>query len=187
MEDSNLMEKLIEESGDRLWTFCIRLTNDRLVAEDLYQDTMLKAIKLKKDIDWSQNPTSFLFSLAVSINKNIFRRFYRRAKIAPIVDLDINSIPIVDKSNVEDTIATNETQNDINIAINSLSLDQKSVILMFYMEDMSVKEISNALDIPIGTVKSRLNIGRNKLKKELEGKGYGKERLSWQYDFKWIK
>lgn len=173
MDESQLMEQLIRENGDKLWNFCLRLTNNRLIAEDLYQDTMLKAVKLKDNIKWNQNPTAFLFSLAVSINKNRFRRLFRRAKLAPIIDIDINKVIIKDKENIESKIEQSELQKDINIAINNISLNQRAVILMFYMEDMSIVEISKSLNIPVGTVKSRLSIGRSKIKKELEDKGYG--------------
>ena len=74
---------------------------------------------------------------------------------------------IVGKDNVESKIEASETQKDINIAISKLPLEQRAVILMFYMDDMPIKEIADALKIPIGTVKSRLSIGRNRLKKEL--------------------
>lgn len=167
MEDMKLLERLIEEVGDKLWTFCLRLTNDRIVAEDLYQDTMLKAVDLKDKINWDENPAGFLYALAVSINKNSFRRFYRRSRIAPTANIDTSTMNIVGKDNVESKIEASETQKDINIAISKLPLEQRAVILMFYMDDMPIKEIADALKIPIGTVKSRLSIGRNRLKKEL--------------------
>lgn len=172
MDQLNLIEILIQDYGDLLWNFCLRITNDRLVAEDLYQDTMVKAIKLKDKINLEDNPSAFLLSLATSINKNRFRRIFRRQRIAPIVDIDINSIIMPSEQGVEYTIELTELQKDINIGISNLPLKQRSTFLMFYMEDLTIKEIATSLNIAEGTVKSRIHTAKNKIKKELEGKGY---------------
>lgn len=172
MEKSKQMEELINNLGDKLWTFCIRLTYDKLEAEDLYQDTILKALELKDKIDFDKNPAAFIYSLAVSINNNRFRKIFRRRGIAPIIHFDLDFIKD-SKTDVEYEALGDERRSDIDIALNSLNKNQKAIILMFYMESMSIKDISKYLNIPEETVKSNLSIGRKKLKKELEGKGYG--------------
>ena len=68
------MEELINSLGDNLWTFCLRLTLNKHEAEDLYQDTMVKALELKDEIDFNQNPKAYIYSLAIFINKNRFRK-----------------------------------------------------------------------------------------------------------------
>lgn len=171
MGRSKEMEELIHSLGDSLWTFCLRLTYEKLEAEDLYQDTMLKALELKEKIDFHENPKAFIYSLAVSINNNRFRKIFRRKKIAPIFDIDLKFIED-SKTNIESKVIINEEKTDINIAIDKLNNGQKSVILMYYMEDLSIKDIAKYLKIPEGTVKSRLNSGRKILKRELEEEGY---------------
>lgn len=173
MGKSRQMEELISELGDKLWTFCLRLANDKLEAEDLYQDTMLKALKLKDKIDFDKNPTAFIYSLAVSINNNRFRKIFRRKNIAPIIPFNLDFLDD-SRVDVEGEVLYNEEKNEINIALNKLNKEQKSVMLMFYMENMSIRDISTYLNIPEGTVKSRLSISRKIIKKELEAKGYGK-------------
>lgn len=165
------MEELIHSLGDSLWTFCLRLTCEGLEAEELYQDTMVKALELKDKLDFDKNPKAFIYSLAVSINNNKFRKILRRKRIAPTYHYDLEVIEDTGMD-LESKVIINEEKNDIEIAIDSLSKGQKSVILMFYMEDISIKDISKYLNIPEGTVKSRLNSGRKALKRKLEGKGY---------------
>ena len=165
------MEKLIISLGDGLWTFCLRLTYSKLEAEDLYQDTMLKALELKEKIDFDKNPKAFIYSLAVSINNNRFRKIFRRKRIAPTFHSDYDFVED-SEANIESEIIIGEEKDAINVAIKKLSKNLKPVILMFYMEDLTIKDISKYLNIPEGTVKSRLNTGRNNLKKELEGIGY---------------
>lgn len=170
MGRSREMEELINSLGNDLWTFCLRLTNDKYEAEDLYQDTMVKALKLKDEINFDQNPRAYIYSLAISINKNRFRKIFRRKKIAPIFDYDLNTIEDY-KENIESQIVQNEEKESIDMAISKLNEGQRVVILMFYMEELSIKDISKYLNIPEGTVKSRLNSGRRALKKELEEGG----------------
>jgi len=173
MGKSKLMEELIHSLGDSLWTFCLRLTYGKIDAEDLYQDTMLKALELKDKIDFDKNPKAYIYSLAISINNNRFRKISRRKRIAPTLHYDLDFIEDLD-TNIESKIIIGEERTDINIAMNKLNQKQKSVMLMFYMEDLSINDISKYLKIPEGTIKSRLNSGRKVLKKELEVMGYGK-------------
>ena len=172
MGKSKQMEDLIECLGDSLWTFCLRLTYDKLEAEDLYQDTMVKALELRDKIDFDQNPKAFIYSLAVSINNNRFRKILRRRRIAPTSHHNLGYIEDPGLGTESQVIKSVE-KTDLELAINKLSKGQKAVILMFYMEELSIKEISRYLDIPEGTIKSRLNSGRKLLKAELEVKGYG--------------
>lgn len=167
------MEELITSLGDSLWTFCLRLTCNKFEAEDLYQDTMVKALELKDKIDFDRNPRAYIYSLAVSINKNRFRKILRRREIAPIFHYDLNFIEDT-REDIESKIIQDEERINIDRAINKLSEKQRAVILMFYMEELSIKDIAYYLNIPEGTVKSRLNAGRKILKEELGGDGYGR-------------
>lgn len=171
MQRSEQMEELINSLGNDLWTFCLRLTYEKFEAEDLYQDTMLKALELKEKIDFDRNPKAFIYSLAVSMNNNRFRKMFRRKRIAPSFHYELDFIED-SETNVESQVVIDESKECINFAIRKLNKNLKSVILMFYMEDLSIKDISKYLNIPEGTVKSRLNSGRNNLKKELEVIGY---------------
>ena len=173
MDESERMEELIKSVGDNIWTFCQRLTYNRLDAEDLYQDTILKAVELKSTIDYEKNPRAFIYSLAVSINNNKLRKILRRGRIAPTYYYEEEFFKDSNKS-VESEFLLEEEKVHINQAIDKLTDKQKPVVLMFYMEDLSIIEISKYLKIPEGTVKSRLYSGRKILKEELEGKGYGK-------------
>lgn len=166
MDRSKEMEELINNLGNRLWTFCKRLTYEKYEAEDLYHDTMLKALELKDKIDFDNNPRAFIYSLAVSINNNRIRKLLRRKSIAPTYHYDLDIIK--DNIDIELEIVENEKKKILDRSINNLNPKQKPVILLFYMEDLSIKEIANYLKIPEGTVKSRLNKGREILKKELE-------------------
>lgn len=168
MDKDLMLEKFIKDNSNSLYTFCIRLTNSLLDADDLYQDTMLKLLKLKDIIDFEDNPRAFIYSLAIKINGNRIRKFYRRIRIAPIKD-DYNINTYADnKESLDEICIKREEKNCIETMIENLPLKQREVILFFYMDEISLKEISKILEIPEGTVKSRLNSARNNLKKMLE-------------------
>ena len=77
------MEQCIREYGKEIYSFCKHLTCSRQEADDLYQDTFLKAVELQQKIDWQENPKSFLLSVAVRIWKNRKRKAAWRNRIAP--------------------------------------------------------------------------------------------------------
>lgn len=167
------IDELIDKFGDDIYTFCIRLSYNKNDGEDLYQDTMVKLYSLIDKIDFNNNPKAFSYSLAVSINNNKLRKFLRRSKIAPEISID-NQIENYISSNEDaiDEVILKEESSLVYLALDKLSGRQKEVLLMYYMTELSISEISYYLKIPEGTIKSRLHSSRIMLKKELEMMGY---------------
>lgn len=76
------LEQCIHAYGKDIYTFCSQITGNRQEAEDLYQDTFLKAMELEEKIDYDRNPRSYLVSVALRIWKNRRRKFVWRQRIA---------------------------------------------------------------------------------------------------------
>ena len=87
MNDTQLLQ-CIEEHGKNVYTFCCQLTQNRQEAEELYQDTFLKAVELKGRMDWEKNPGSYLISIALRIWKNKKRKYAWRSRIAGMEGLE---------------------------------------------------------------------------------------------------
>ena len=168
------IEKIISEYGNIIYKFCIKLTQNKEDGEDLYQQTFLKAIELKHRIDKNNNPRSFLVSVAIKTWKNSVRKNNRRKLIAPSVNIDeYELVDVKDtKANTENNIIKRETEYEVNLVVRKLEDKFKLPVIMYYTAEMSVDEISKALKIPRGTVKSRLHKARQIIKKELEDMGY---------------
>lgn len=81
------LEKCINEYGKDIYSFCSQITCNKQEAEDLYQDTFLKAVELGEKIDYEKNPKSYLVSIALRIWKNKKRKFAWRNRIAGMVEL----------------------------------------------------------------------------------------------------
>ena len=75
------LEKCIDEFGTEIYRFCIKLCMDKANAEDLYQQTFLKALESDIKLDWAQNPKALFFSVAHNLWKSDQRKNARRAAI----------------------------------------------------------------------------------------------------------
>ena len=165
------LEKCISQYGKDIYSFCKYLTGDSQEADDLYQDTFLKVVELKEKIDYEQNPKSYLLSIVLRIWKNRRRKFAWRKRIAdiqPIIDekdVDMSGPAVL---SLEEKLVREEIRDSVRIAVNSLPVKLKIVVLLFYMEDLSTTQVAEILKIPPGTVLSRLHQARKVLREDLE-------------------
>ena len=165
------LESCVYTYGKDIYSFCKYLTCSKQEADDLYQDTFLTAIEQRERIDSTSHPKNYLLSIALRIWKNKKRKYAWRKRIAemrPLVDeKDILSLPEKIPS-PEQQILQNEETASVRLAVNQLPDKQKVVVLLFYMEDLSTAQIAQVLNIPQGTVLSRLHQARKRLQHELE-------------------
>ncbi len=165
------LENCIWEHGKEIYSFCLSLTLNSQEADDLYQDTFLKAMELLHQINYGHNPKSYLLSVALKLWKNKKRKYAWRNRIANILsltdELDLDAIEPPAFS-PESEFLKKEESTQVQQAVNRLPEKFKLPILLFYMEDLPLAQIAEVLKIPIGTVKSRLHQGKKLLEKELE-------------------
>lgn len=162
------LEQCIEEYGKDVYTFCIQITPNREEAEDLYQDTFLKAVELKGNIDYGNNPRSYLVSIALRIWKNRRRKFAWRRRIAEICEFTGQDKALGEEESVERTVLKKEKEEQVRKAVGNLPEKYRIPVYLYYTLQLSVEEIANVLEIPQGTVKSRLHKARTLLRRELE-------------------
>ena len=165
------LEQCIQEYGRDIYSFCKHLTCNVQDADELYQDTFLKAVELYWKIDGQENPKSYLLSIAVRLWKNRRRKEAWRNRIASVVSLteeqEENLTGGVEIS-PEETYLVNEEMQIVRSTVDKLPEKLKVCVLLFYMEDLSVAQVAKTLKLPEGTVKSRLFQARKLLEKELE-------------------
>lgn len=157
--------------ADALFNFGYSLTRSEADANDLVQETYLKAFRFIDSYLEGTNAKAWLFRIL----KNAFINNYRKKSKRPTqVDFE----DVVNFHKEEDTALTsyvdmreevydNIIGDEVTNAINNLSVDHRTVLLLRDIEGFSYEEISKIIDIPINTVRSRLNRARNLLKKEL--------------------
>ena len=134
------------------------LVGDRDGADDLVQDTLERAVR-KFHLWRPGDLRAWLFS----IMHNVFVNQLKARKIAPEVEIDENALaaPI--------PTATSLDVIDLQRALLTLAPQQREVVLLVALEDMTYADVSRSLGIPIGTVMSRLSRGREKLRRAMSG------------------
>jgi RNA polymerase sigma-70 factor (ECF subfamily) len=134
------------------------LVGDRDGADDLVQDTLERAVR--KFHLWKPGDLrAWLFS----IMHNVFVNQLKARKVAPEVEIDEETIAArIPTANSSDVL-------DLQRALGTLAPEQREVVLLVALEDMTYADVSRALGIPIGTVMSRLSRGREKLRKTMDG------------------
>jgi RNA polymerase sigma-70 factor (ECF subfamily) len=155
-----------------MYNFAFRLTNDEDDANDLVQDTYMKAFRFINSFQEGTNAKAWLFRIL----KNSFINDYRKKSKEPS-KVDYQEVETVYNS-TED--AEFESTSDLRIeavqdmigdevamALNGLPVDFRTVIILCDIEGFTYEEMAKILDIPIGTVRSRLHRARNLLKEKL--------------------
>ncbi len=154
-----------------MYNFAYRLTLDGDDAKDLLQDTYLKAFRFIDSFQQGTNAKAWLFRIL----KNSFINDYRKKSKEPSKvdyqevetfynseDVDRQITPDLRVEALQDMIG-----DEISIALNSLDVDFRTVIILCDLEGFKYEEMAKILDIPIGTVRSRLHRARNLLKEKL--------------------
>lgn len=168
--------ELIEEEGKAVYSFCFQMAGNREDADDLYQETMLKAMECQIRIDARLgSPKSFLMGIAAKTWKCRRKKEARRQRIAPEERMDERAYPgeIPDAGPTpEEAYLSRELCRTIREATAALKEKYRIPVYLFYTAGMSVEEISESLHIPKGTVKSRLHTARTIIGRKLEEHGY---------------
>ena len=165
-----------------MYNFGYRLTLDRDDAKDLVQDTYLKAYRFIESFQKGTNAKAWLFRIL----KNSFINDYRKKSKEP-AKVDYQEVETYYNSEEVDRQITPDLRveslkdmigDEISNALNSLDVDFKTVIILCDLEGFKYEEMAKILDIPIGTVRSRLHRARNLLKEKLseyaKSMGYNK-------------
>lgn len=167
--NKQLLEHYIEAYGTDIYSFCIRLTQNREQAEELYQDTFL--VMCEKE-DWKEegNVKSYLLGITIKLWQNRKRKFAWRKRIAAEIPLSKEQglETFSTDENLEQHMVSKEEQEAVWKAVYKLPEQLRIVILLYYMEDFKVAEIAEKLSLSISNVKSKLMRARRYLKQELE-------------------
>lgn len=158
-QQKQLLRKL-EIFRPQLFRVAVSWCNDEMLADDLVQDALAKAVQNISQLKDPEALKSWLFTIL----NNQWREYLRRNRPC----LDIDELVFVADSDPEADEQRQQTCNQVRSAIAELPLSQRQTITLVDLEDMSYQEVAKALGIPIGTVMSRLNRARKALLQKLE-------------------
>ncbi|MGC3977249.1 MAG: sigma-70 family RNA polymerase sigma factor [Paludibacteraceae bacterium] len=137
---------------------------DTALSDDLAQETFIKAYLNIRSYQGISAFSTWLYRIA-------YNTYYDSVRAKKYYE-DIDDTQIDKKTHIN--IAYSPEKNDIFVALQYLKKDERTAILLFYMEDKTHKEIAKIMNLPLGTVKTNILKGKEKLGKLLNECGYGK-------------
>ena len=180
LQDGNLnaLGELYDRHQQMVYRTALAITGDPATASDLLQDVFLRMHRFAKRIDPERPLEPWLYRTTTNLTYTWVKRHKRLLR--PLEDFS-EWLSGGKKKTPAYLAEVGEEWDDIHRAINHLPLIQRMVIVLYYINDLSLQEISEILDVPVGTVKSRLFYGRQVLKQHLESNGHDLREV--QYEF----
>lgn len=161
--DVGAFRLLIERHHDALLSFLFRLTGNRQVAEDVFQEAFLQVHQSIESFDLSRSFKPWLFTIAANKGRDALRKIQRRSAVS------LSSRPkgpqgdeLVDLLEIEvpgpgSRLEAEETSRMVQRAVDEIPPRLREILLLAYFQKLSYNQIADQLGIPVGTVKSRLH------------------------------
>lgn len=163
-----LFEKELLPHVGALQTFAYHLTYNQTDADDLVQETYLKAYRFIDKYEKGTNAKAWLFKILKNAYINEYRKKVRQPNKVDFEEIvayhDTDDDNLTGYSDLREEIFLHMMGDEVTMAINSLPIDFRTVILLCDVEGFTYEEIASIIDVPIGTVRSRLFRARNMLK-----------------------
>ena len=167
--DEQAYTELVNRYRDKLMTFVYRFVNDMEQAEDIIQDTMLKLYTHKHYYRNIAKFSTWIYTIAGNLAKTELRKRKNR-KVTNISQMGPEDrdyeLPSV-APETDEVVQSEYIEKKIQAAIQNLPLHFRTVTILRDIQELSYEEISKIVEVPLGTVKSRINRARLQLQKEL--------------------
>ncbi len=153
--------KLLKPEHARAEAFCRKLAANREDADDLYQDSLLTAIR---NFDRLKDPGSFrtwLYRIVINQCRNHYRRPWRRRRVQMTPQLEI-------VNSGSDPAAVHAARRWLNRGMAILSVEQRALVCLHELEGWTIAELARLFRRPQGTIKARLSRSRKKMRREIE-------------------
>ncbi len=173
--EADAFDALVVRYSADIYAVLFRLTQDAEEAADLTQETFLSALKAIKKFRGEADLKTWLVRIAINESRNRFRWWKRRRREktvsldAPVGEHETPFSETVSSSfaNPEETILQRERENRLKKALGDLPEIFREAVVLCDIEGLSYEEIASALEVNIGTVKSRIARGREELRRKL--------------------
>lgn len=156
---NDAFDVLLRRHQSRVFSYILSVVKDEAVADDIFQDTFVKAIVTIRQGRYNE---SGRFGAWLSrIAHNLIIDYYRQEKSEGLIsadnpDFDMFNRRELSEGNVEDSIVASQILDDVRRLIAALPENQREVLMMRYYQDMSFKEIAEATDVSINTALGRM-------------------------------
>ncbi|MHB8629148.1 MAG: RNA polymerase sigma factor [Aggregatilineales bacterium] len=163
-DDLTALGVLFERYRDQIYRTAYAITHDAAAAEDILQDVLLKAYSFAQRLNDSVPLAPWLYRVTVNLSYSwITRHRQRWISLEAVVEKLVSPL----RSTPERVAESNEIHSQLRSAIEALPFNQRVVVVLHYLNDQDVAQIAEILDLPIGTIKSRLYYAREGLRQQL--------------------
>jgi RNA polymerase sigma-70 factor (ECF subfamily) len=162
-------DELVRNYTRRVYAICYRFTGRDSEAQDLTQEVFLRVFRTLKSFKSGEGTFSVWLN---RLTRNLLIDHYRRTKLERATDSIEDQLPILEETasmgaRTESVLAGREASEVLQAALQRLSPDLRETVILRDIEELEYREIAQVLNVPEGTVKSRLNRGRAELAKVL--------------------
>jgi len=172
-EDERAFPELVRRYQGRVMNLISRVLNDRECADDLAQEVFVRVFVHRRNYRRGSKFSTWLFTIAANLAKNEIRRRVRRRNWfsldAMIEQFSDGTIQLADRSEGrESRLEREQLQQEVGRAITTIPEKYRLSLVLRDIEGLSYEEIADVLNIPGGTVRSRINRARSMLKRKLQ-------------------
>ena len=169
--DQNAFREIVEIYKDKVFQLAFRMLGNRHEAEDIAQEAFIRAYINIESFNINLKFSTWLYRIATNLCIDRIRKkkpdYFLDAEVAGTEGLTMYSQIPSKTALPEDDVESLELQDLIQREISKLPEKYRSVIVLKYIEELSLNEISSILEMPLGTVKTRIHRGREALRKQL--------------------
>lgn len=162
--DIGALEALYEQYKNSVYRTALAITRDRAAAEEILQDAFLRAFRHIDSVHDGGPMGPWLHRIAINLSYTWAKK---RKRWFLSLEQVVDRLVAAPKTSPEHRVEQNELQQVVREAIAQLEFPHRATIVLFYLEGLSLVEIAEIMDCPVGTVKSRLYYGREKLRAAL--------------------
>lgn len=169
--DQNAFGEIVELYKDKVFQLCYRMLGNRHEAEDIAQEAFIRAYVNINSFNINLKFSTWIYRIATNLCIDRIRKkkpdYYLDAEVSGSDGLTMYSQIAADTALPEEELQSLELQETIQKEISKLPEKYRTVIVLRYIEELSLNEISEILDLPLGTVKTRIHRGREALRQQL--------------------
>ncbi|WP_232697527.1 RNA polymerase sigma factor [Brevibacillus daliensis] len=158
------IEGIFNKHSSLVYRTAYFLTKSKSMADDITQETFIRMIKKFHLYDPTKPIEPWIYRITINITRNMIRK----QKLLNLVGFTSN----FSEEEVETKILKNERKDELWSVINLLPHKSKEVIILHFYSELTLEEVANSLEIPLGTCKSRLNYALTKLRKSISEKDF---------------
>lgn len=169
--DQEAFADIVDLYKDKIYQLCYRMLGNAHEAEDIAQEAFIRAYVNIHTFDVKKKFSTWLYRIATNLCIDRIRKkkpdYYLDAEVAGTEGLTMYSQVASSDLKPDEEVEAMDLQDTIQKEILKLPEKYRSVIVLKYIDELSLQEISDILEIPIGTVKTRIHRGREALRKQL--------------------